>query len=820
MTHTSNIDILRAEAQRQIQLLKQLLQEMQTQGLIAEPAEKQQDRATFDTESLPQTLEMLEGEHHKLQNLEMVLAVVGTMKAGKSTSINAIVGAEVLPNRNRPMTALPTLIRHKPGVLQPRLVLQAVAPLNQLLKQLNKVLPPLEEQALEELKQNEPDMAELREQIQQKQPFQAEYEGEEAIFQFLKRLNDLVRLCFEQDDPQAAFPFEQYTSVHTLPVIEVEFSHLKDLSAAQGQLTLLDTPGPNEAGQQHLRHMLKDQLRKASAVLAVLDYTQLKSDADADIRQELEHIAETAGERMYALVNKFDQKDRNSDDAATVKKYVAHTLMQGTVHEDHVFPVSSKQGYLASRARNELARHGRLDGSQAWVQDFGDEVFGKRWARFIDDPQETQQGANELWEVSGFSAPLEKIIVQAHQNAAFHALHSAVKKLQSTSENTSHFLKACVGAQRKGVKELEQSIVALQQDIENISYITREVQQALDDEFSSMNKGVDKAIADVIRNADQAIEGYFRDGKRIEKENLIIYRKNERKSPKKILSKEIDKLKNHLLDSPQKNKKKPEERDFDPESPIIKFENMSEAKDFQNKIQKSIQALMDASEQSINEKIQDGAEELISLIKNKQDNAMKQIEKSANKNLEDFEIEISQQKFRPEILKTSASSLLKNCIQEKSRIVTKHRRQTGVWGTVCSWFGTSDWGWEEYKVKEQYQEIDLEKIESSIQKGIEILESSAKETLQQEIRPQLQSVIDDFFNAFQRKIEHVRGDLVQNLQWMETHSKVQQEAMLQSAQNMQKQAQGICKDCDSLHAATQALHEARHAQASPALMQP
>ncbi|HBV0140261.1 TPA: antirestriction protein [Escherichia coli] len=29
----------------------------------------------------------------------MVLAVVGTMKAGKSTTINAIVGQEILPNR-------------------------------------------------------------------------------------------------------------------------------------------------------------------------------------------------------------------------------------------------------------------------------------------------------------------------------------------------------------------------------------------------------------------------------------------------------------------------------------------------------------------------------------------------------------------------------------------------------------------------------------------------------------------------------------------------------------------------------------------------
>lgn len=56
----------------------------------------------------------LNNELRKVTRLEMVLAIVGTMKAGKSTTINAIVGTEVLPNRNRPMTALPTLIRHTP----------------------------------------------------------------------------------------------------------------------------------------------------------------------------------------------------------------------------------------------------------------------------------------------------------------------------------------------------------------------------------------------------------------------------------------------------------------------------------------------------------------------------------------------------------------------------------------------------------------------------------------------------------------------------------------------------------------------------------
>ena len=64
--------------------------------------------------------QVLKGEVHKLQNFDVVLAVVGTMKAGKSTTINAIVGREILPNRNRPMTSLPTLICHNKEQKIPR----------------------------------------------------------------------------------------------------------------------------------------------------------------------------------------------------------------------------------------------------------------------------------------------------------------------------------------------------------------------------------------------------------------------------------------------------------------------------------------------------------------------------------------------------------------------------------------------------------------------------------------------------------------------------------------------------------------------------
>lgn len=51
------------------------------------------DAQSYDPDKVRNAISILEGELSKLEELDMVLAVVGTMKAGKSTTNNAIVGS-------------------------------------------------------------------------------------------------------------------------------------------------------------------------------------------------------------------------------------------------------------------------------------------------------------------------------------------------------------------------------------------------------------------------------------------------------------------------------------------------------------------------------------------------------------------------------------------------------------------------------------------------------------------------------------------------------------------------------------------------------
>jgi len=87
-------------------------------------------------EDINRYLAVVEEERHKVEQLRMTLAVIGPLKAGKSTLINAIIGDHVLPARKSAMTALPTLITHTDGQAKPILRFDKPEPFNDLIRQI------------------------------------------------------------------------------------------------------------------------------------------------------------------------------------------------------------------------------------------------------------------------------------------------------------------------------------------------------------------------------------------------------------------------------------------------------------------------------------------------------------------------------------------------------------------------------------------------------------------------------------------------------------------------------------------------------------
>lgn len=253
--YTQTLYELSQEAERLLQLSRQQLQLLEKIPLSVPGDDAPQLALPWSQPNIAERHAMLNNELRKISRLEMVLAIVGTMKAGKSTTINAIVGTEVLPNRNRPMTALPTLIRHTPGQKEPVLHFSHVAPIDHLIQQLQQRLRDCDIKHLTDVLEIDKDMRALMQLIENGIAFEKYYLGAQPIFHCLKSLNDLVRLAKALD---VDFPFPAYAAIEHILVIEVEFVHLAGLESYPGHLALTQIA-------QHLALLQKMDHRQHSA---------------------------------------------------------------------------------------------------------------------------------------------------------------------------------------------------------------------------------------------------------------------------------------------------------------------------------------------------------------------------------------------------------------------------------------------------------------------------------------------------------------------------------------------------------------------------
>ena len=134
-----------------------------------------------------------------VEDLELRMAIVAPMKAGKSTIINAIVGQEILPNRNAAMTTLPTEIIFDAKLTEPLLSfspeIQHVFQ-NTFFRLQQKIREFGNERVQEKIAQY-PHLANLASGIQSKAggSIPEMVSGRQRIINNLGALNDIVRLC-------------------------------------------------------------------------------------------------------------------------------------------------------------------------------------------------------------------------------------------------------------------------------------------------------------------------------------------------------------------------------------------------------------------------------------------------------------------------------------------------------------------------------------------------------------------------------------------------------------------------------------------------
>ena len=705
-------------------------------------------------------LNTLENEQAKLNNNEMVIAVVGTMKAGKSTTINAMVGTEVLPSRNRAMTALPTLIRHVKGKIRPELIFKNSAPIQLLCNEVKQELSKVDHSDLGV--DLDEDMRSSIAQILASTAFsETQYEGEDDIFDFLKNLNDLVRLSSAVG---LSFPFEEYRSIAQVPVIEVEFMQLAEFDNQKSKLSVLDTPGPNESDQPHLQHMLKEQLKNSSAVFMVMDYTTLGSIADVDVQKSVAQIPSEIP--LFTLVNKFDEKDRNGDDEQGVKRILSDRLMALNVPEENIFPVSSKKAYLSNRIRRHLASFDSLPEpeTEKWVDDSLSAVVSDSWQDLIsiDDREKILKLADKAWDKSLFSKPMTKVLHSAYANASAFAVQSAIVRIKVCLEDYTRDLELLDQGLRVELSLLNQVANSLENRLQEVKGAEVEMHLSIETAVDDVIIESKKKVSELQDSLGKEIKNYFKKGKATEYKAKVLrlegseyqrtkrretnFRQNDGEADRSFIGRIKAKLK---VDG--------RKVDFDPDSPEIELDSRSEAQALFKKISDSIGSIMLAGEEEIKILLRSEFHALEKSLIKCLKVSIDPIREHMTRELEEagFEVNLNLPEFKQGSIKFSTERVVDQTIKSKTKDVTKYRRSSGVWGGICSFFNTNDWGWETYQKKETFYIVNLEKVEESFEEQVARYMKSISQSIAKSLEEPANEAVTAFFNQFNVVLDSV-----------------------------------------------------------------
>lgn len=364
----------------------------------------------------------------------LTVAVLALTKSGKSTLLNALIGANCLPANNVPETARITRITHTHGPAE-----------------------------LVDNTAEEPKLV----------------TGEEDIKAYLRYLNSEARTR------DHLLSDETYLDLK-IPIAALQASSDVTAGAQTVTIRLLDTPGPNEAGEVALKAQVERLLDSVDAVIYLLDYTKLKTADEAEVLQRLKEInpqlIARLSQRLFFVVNKADMIETSEGlGAEATKQYVADLITSQM--QDESFQLKPDQVVLLSAQQALLSRlvlQGKAD--RDINMRFGRLAFGSRAHKFSE--REHKQAAEEMLTDSGLAELEERVL-------AFLYAHSGSLKLLALLDDVVRML-----SQIKNVAAA--SNAALQHDVASLKRETEEMQSKLESSLQSF---------DTVQQEAQAVEG-------------------------------------------------------------------------------------------------------------------------------------------------------------------------------------------------------------------------------------------------------------------------------------------------------------------------
>ncbi|GAB4533007.1 MAG: hypothetical protein Tsb0014_17960 [Pleurocapsa sp.] len=366
-------------------------------------------------------------------DLQLRMAIVAPMKAGKSTIINAIAGQELLPSCAVAMTTIPTEIVFDVQLTEPVLNLtpHTLSVFQGFYSQIQQQIKTVGIDSIKQRLSRYPHLLDLLNEIAttENPPFQSQIKGRKGISATLNRLNHIIRLCSVVDPLQ-----DPLSQLQDVPLIKTPFLTMgkEQQLVGLGKLAIIDTPGPNEAGKNlKLSAVVEEQLRRSSIVLIVLDYTQLNNEAAEAIKRQVKPIVDLIGKKnLYVLVNKVDCRRKGDMTPEQVRDFVIADLELSPAEDSRrIFEISAIRAFAAREFLLELKQRPGVKLLQMnSIETLAQEVFGMDWDEELEDVTVKILGkkAKKLLIKSGFPLFMDRAIAALMANAAPKCLAAAL----------------------------------------------------------------------------------------------------------------------------------------------------------------------------------------------------------------------------------------------------------------------------------------------------------------------------------------------------------------------------------------------------------
>jgi len=380
-----------------------------------------------------------------LKEQKYQVAVIAAMKAGKSTFLNAVIGADVLASEAEACTICRTDIRPI-YTITPRLL---------------------------EYRQG------------QKKPLVIA-EGDASVIRqkFLERTHKL-RATANQDN------ITRFELEHPIEAIS-------KLSSLNG-FTLVDTPGPNEWESASfstvaLKQTALEALRTCDAILFVLDYSSFKDNTNSELLQDLieqrgEFLAKNTG-KIYFILNKVDRKaegDRAIDDVIADLK---QALIGFGIPDPTIYPTSAWKGLLA-----KLIQQGTANDSH--IKNFK-KFFSPQYAIDNEDgdsvtPAPKKIAAQALKD--SFIPTIEESVIQTVvQNSGWNLLNDVLASLIKSGKAIEDTLNTRFISWEMEIESLKQKVEQYRKRANYAKKKVEDVKDSVEQQKQKLMKGFSKGI--------------------------------------------------------------------------------------------------------------------------------------------------------------------------------------------------------------------------------------------------------------------------------------------------------------------------------------